>query len=243
MDFSRFLSIKDFFNYYIAGMIWSADLLLLINMKNIFLNPNWTILESIQWNQTIFEIIIVVVIPYTIGFALQPLSAWMTKKIRDEIIGDPIKCITNVENHCNDNYCNGRYYKGKHLTKPAIDRIFKIAPDIFGYSIKGKNKYADEQLREDKDRYKEEHLWFYQIRAYVLDNGGPSVNLAERAQSLANFTESLMLPFPILCSIVTWIMINRWYNHASVIACFLCKPLPCLIMIERLNITCCISVL
>lgn len=162
-------------------MIWSADLLLLISMKNIFLNPHWTILGSIQLNQTIFEIILVVVIPYTIGFALQPLSAWVTKKFRDEIIGDPIKCITNVEYNRNENYCNERYYKGKRLTKPAIDRIFKIAPDIFGYRIE------------------KEHLWFYQIRAYVLDNGGPSVNLAERAQSLANFTESLMLPFANLC--------------------------------------------
>jgi hypothetical protein len=176
-------------------------------------------------NQTIFEIIIIVAIPYTLGFALQPLSAGVTKILRDKIIGDPIKCITNVENHCNDNYCRERYYKGRHITKPAIDRMFKIAPDIFGYRIK------------------EEHLWFYQIRAYVLDNGGPSVNLAERAQSLANFTESLILPFPILCSIVTWIMINRWYNHATVITCFLCKPLLYLIMTERLKIICFISVL
>ena len=196
MDFSRFLTIKDFFNYYIAGTIWIADILLLINMKNSSI-PDHLLYSScksgsIPWIQTIFEVIIIVILPYTVGFALGTLSAKITKELRNKkCVGDPIKWITD---DCDK-------HEGKRFPKPARDKIFNdIAPRIFDYTLTNKQ------------------LWFYQIRAYVVDKGGPAVVLSERAQSLANFTESLILPFPILCAIVTWITITGWHYDTLFIA-------------------------
>ena len=71
------------------------------------------------------------------------------------------------------------------MPEPAIESILCHAYDTFGYSLR-------------------DNLWFYQIRAYVMDKGGKAGELAERAQYLANFAESLLLPFPIFCAIVTW---------------------------------------
>jgi hypothetical protein len=261
MDFSRFLTLKDFFFYYIAGTFWIADILYFIYIINrSFLNDFWNT-GSNPLNAMIFEVIIIIIFPYAMGFALGPLSAVITREIRDKReCDDPIRLVTKPSSKfswdetpekekdkeikkfltqvsgidwvkdakietidkgktikisteknslslkLNDKKtevilktdyirtCKFKakregqvlnvYRKDKTLPKPAIENILREAYDTFGYSLR-------------------DNLWFYQIRAYVVDKGGKAGELAERAQYLANFTESLMLPFPIFCAIVT----------------------------------------
>lgn len=216
MDFSRFLSINDFFNYYITGIFWIADIFLLIYMiNNSFLNPLWDssckllASGSFSWIQPVLDIIIIIILPYTAGFVLGTLSQKTTKKFRD-CKGDPIKyiiCLKDImpefgcdKKECIVDNCNKDCNYGKKLPYPAIKRILEIAPSLFCYKLKYKC------------------LWFYQIRAYVVDKGGPAAGLAERAQNLANFTESLMLSFPIFCAIVTCIIITELHIISCVFA-------------------------
>jgi hypothetical protein len=192
MDFSRFLTPKDFFNYYIAGAIWIADILYFIHIINpLFLNYFIHIYhheESVQSITTICELIILVIIPYIVGFTLEPLSASVTKILRKMRDDDPIRWVTFEESK------NAQHY-GKRLPKAQIDRISTVIEGRLGYTLEPK-------------------YWFYPIRAYVIDNGGASVGLAARAQHLANFTESLIIPFPILCAIATWIVTTfGWCNE------------------------------
>ena len=192
MDLSRFLTPKDFFNYYIAGIIWIADILCIICITNPFLLNNfWDLyrsIESITSLKIIYELIILIIFPYTIGFSLGPLSSRVTKELRNKFDGDPIKWIITGKN--DDKYKNR--HMGKRLPKAQKDRIEKVIAKTLGYAL-------------------DERYWFYAIRAYVLDNGGKYVVLAERAQYLANLAESLFLPFPIFCAIVTWIITCGWY--------------------------------
>lgn len=223
MDFSRFLTPKDFFNYYIAGTIWIADLICIIYVTNpVFLNNFWDLYqntESITLIQTIYNAIILIVIPYVVGFSLGSLSAFITKKLRNAYDGDTTKWVIFDEDDCD---CHKERHKGKKLPKAQIDQIEKVIKKTLGYTLKKK-------------------YWFYSIRAYVIDNDGEYVSLAARAQHLLNLAESLMLPFPILCSIVTWIIIAGWSNHGHYYYMLPHRPLFFLIITWRIIGWYCIS--
>jgi len=127
MDFSRFFTIKDFFNYYIAGTIWIADIILLIYLKDSSsLYSLWdSLLNSGSTFRTIFEAIIMIILPYTIGFALGTLSAKITRKLRNKYGGDPIEWIIPENYECKE-------HKGKRLPKDERERINKVIKGTLG---------------------------------------------------------------------------------------------------------------
>ena len=178
MKISDYFSLRDFLNYYIAGVLWVLNIALLF--------PR--IIEDSKYQDLVFSIKsdvgilgpailsgLVILIPYVIGFVLTPLGNFVSRVAR-ELHGDPRKWVT-------DHNSKGTFserYRGKRLAKPAVEKAFDRASEVFGYSLDTKR------------------LWFYQIRAYIAHHGGAASRFATRTHDLANFVESLFLPVPIL---------------------------------------------
>lgn len=190
MNPSSFLSLRDYFNYYISGLIWCIDLLfvyLTISSKsnfsefivsiNSFINPIGVILLGV----------LVVFIPYVLGFTLLPLSEYVRKKWQGKEryrYPDPREFILILKETYEDKEADyerkWRKFDKRHLSNKETMRIQNLANDLFDIEYK-----------------KAIHLYFYLIRAYVLEQGSKSSDLANRARDLANFTESLLIPVPL----------------------------------------------
>ncbi len=174
MNVGTYFSVKDFLNYYIAGLIWC------INIALPFLPRDETEINRLLANLSNFSnagnfilvSLLIVIIPYLFGFVLTPFSDKIGELIRKRK-PDPVKWV--VEDP--EKYPAGLKTGEIALIKRYIRKYFHdndAAPDI----------------------------WFFQIRALVArDNSGASL-LANRALDLTNFSESLVLPLPLLLLII-----------------------------------------
>lgn len=174
MNIGAYFSVKDFLNYYIAGLIWCVNIaFLLFPQDKPELNNFLTELSNFT-NAANFVLagILILLIPYLLGFALTPFSDWLGKQIR-KCKPDPVKWV--VEDPT-------KYPEG--LKAGEIALLKKYA----------KKYFHDENAAPE--------IWFFQIRALVArDNSGASL-LASRALDLTNLSESLVLPLPLLFFII-----------------------------------------
>ena len=170
MNIGTYFSVKDFLNYYIAGLIWCVTIFILAlpsdktELQNIL-----TDLSNIA-NAAYFVLAsaLVILIPYLIGFVLTPLSDKVGELVRK---GKPDPVKWTVEDP--EKYKSGLKAGEIALIKRYIRKYF-----------------------HDKDAAPD--TWFFQIRALVArDNSGATL-LANRAMDLTNFSESLILPLPLL---------------------------------------------
>jgi hypothetical protein len=202
MNFPGFITIKDFFNYYVAGFVWLVDI-------GLFIFP-WTnsvklinVLEKTQKISINFgEILIglaLLVFPYLIGFVATPINMGITKLIRS-IFGDPQKWITDYEEKSKWKLY---LHKGKRLSRTNIRLIIQKLKKIYG----------DEKEINGPNISK----WFFQIRAIVINQKGEAGALAIRAQDLSNFTESILLPFPLLLLVLGWKTIDISHSHSIIL--------------------------
>ena len=177
MELGKSLSVKDFFNYYFAGVIWLLVLAALI----LPISDQQSVTTALQTFKTATDSvgilvtgILAVIIPYVSGFIMNPLGSFMSRLVR-RLFGDPVNWITDYSTN---------KHKGERLPKSLIKAIVEQAPQ--GYSITEKNI----------------HRRFFQIRADVVNKGGVLSELASRAQDLATFTESLLIPVPLLSGLL-----------------------------------------
>jgi len=186
MDFWKSFSQSDLFNYYLAGTVWGLDIILIVTIsasESIITKPFLT--QNINAPGVAVIGILIVVLPYLLGFIMTPIGNWITKKCRPEYQKLALELGTGKS-------------KSKPLPKTMVNAIEKKAEILFG-------------PLHDKS------LYFYWIRAYVWQIGGPAVDLAMRAQALSNLTESLLISVPMTGLLFTlWLFINYfgcsiWY--------------------------------
>ena len=182
--------MKDYFNYYIAGIIWCVNLVFAVwyifprmSINKWFLH----VCENADITATLIGGVLIIIVPYVIGFTLMPLGEcvrelWQGGKER-KCRPDPIKGLLYLED-------SGPPFGGRQLAEKETARILCLAKGLFKYEVKDENRY----------------LYFRTIRAYVEENGGNAAELARRAKDLANLTESLLLPVPV-CIFFTGIRI------------------------------------
>jgi hypothetical protein len=192
MDLGKFFSLKDFFNYYVAGVVWTIDFAIMATWLG---KPSslGTALSSLQGLPEFIVVgIMAIVLPYVIGFALSPLCYFATKMWRKWQV-DPIKWVLYYPELIKgaDKSVDKRFEKrskGKRLPKVIANKALTLSTQIFGFQLITKNAV--------------EGLWFYQIQAYTFSKGGPQIDLALRARDLSNLTESLLIPAPLFFALL-----------------------------------------
>ncbi len=186
MEIGKFLSLKDFFNYYVAGSIWLIDLFLIVislpNKSNIL-----ALFGAIPLNNTIAQTIILgiltLVFPYTVGFVLSDIGGFITGVLY-KWFGNPYKWVADHKD---------KRFDKRHLSLPVIKKIASLSNNIFGFDV---DKFIEKP-----------ELYFFQIRAYITNKDAPASNLAARSIDLANFAESLLIPFPLTASLTIYHLI------------------------------------
>ena len=177
MKVDNFLTLKDFFNYFVAGFIWLTDFYLIIYSftniddlkKTLFgLQSNTNLIDDILFG------IILIIFPFLIGFILNPIGEVVTEWVRKKG-GDAIKWVTNTDHKLNE----------FGLSTDELSQVNTVVAEMFDI----KNKPLSE--------------WFYQIRAYIMQKGGGAVELSIRALDLTNFCESILVPVPLFFLIVS----------------------------------------
>ncbi|MFN8385035.1 MAG: hypothetical protein U0V48_13125 [Anaerolineales bacterium] len=162
-------SVRDFFNYYIAGLFWGLDILLLVFFGATDLQDKLTALNSFA-NQfsPVIQTLTLIFIPYLLGFILNPFSTKLAEKIRNRY-NEAIEWVTDPKHK----------YAGQGLKEWEKETIKEKMKDLYNL--------------QDK-RFSE---IFFTIRAYVEENSKGANGLATRALDLTNFSESLLLPLPL----------------------------------------------
>jgi hypothetical protein len=174
MNVGTYFSVKDFLNYYIAGLVWCANItLLLLPQGKIELENSLTELSNFSnAANLVLASVLILLIPYLIGFVLTPLSDKIGEQIRRRK-PDPVKWV--------------------------VEDPVKFPAGLKAGEITLIEKYIRKYFH-DTDAAPD--TWFFQIRALVArDNSGASL-LANRALDLTNFSESLVLPLPLLLLII-----------------------------------------
>lgn len=179
MNASNFLSVKDFFNYYVAGLLWIVEVAI-ISM------PLGSYQKSLDWlgkfqgvtdkMGAVLTGILFIVIPYLVGFVFTPVSMAATKVLRSRF-GDPKDWVVDYS-------VNGERHKGRRLAQTKIRLIVQRMKKVFG-----------DEKTINKDNLAN---WFFTLRDYVINSKGEAASFAIRAQDLFNFTESILLPLPLL---------------------------------------------
>jgi len=173
MNVESYFSVKDFLNYYIAGLIWCIDIALLLPPCRMKLGNVLTeFSNSPNAPNLVLVSIFILLIPYLIGFVL----TWLSDKIGERIRRghpDPVKWV--VEDPVK--YAEGLKAGEIALIKQYIRKYF-----------------------HDNDACPD--AWFFQIRAIVARDNSAASLLANRALDLTNLAESLILPLPLLFFII-----------------------------------------
>ena len=120
------------------------------------------------------------IFPYVIGFTLTPVNALITRFLRF-VFGDSKKWVVDYQEKSKWQLF---LHKGRRLSRTNIRLATQRLKKIYG---------DEKEISEAKIA-----KWFFQIRAIVINQKGKAGALAIRAQDLANFTESILLPVPLL---------------------------------------------
>lgn len=191
MNFPGFMTIKDFFNYYLAGFLW------LFNIGLIYLpiNDSSKLINELEQLQKVTDKLSplvmglsLLIFPYVVGFILTPVSTLITRLLRFTF-GDPKKWVVDYQSKSGWQLS---IHKGKRLSRTNIRLITQRLRKIFG---------EEKEINETKIAN-----WFFQVRAIVINEKSEAGALAIRAQDLANFTESILLPVPMML----WILFAKY---------------------------------
>lgn len=119
-------------------------------------------------------------IPFVIGFVLNPLGNFVTKLLR-KVFDDPVKWVLVLSK---EKYSDNKKFFRKRLSEPSRTKILEKV-----------------SLLQDGDA--EEYSPFFLVRNYVVENAGKNtLALANRPLDLANLAESLIIPIPLLSFLI-----------------------------------------
>ncbi len=171
MDIKIF-STKDYFNYYFAGIAWFICVLTII-LKNP-INYTYTI-ELIGKIPVAILVVLLFAIPFLTGFVFSPAGNLITALLR-KIVGDPADWVLVL---AGQKFSTTKKPYQKRISEPSRTKILENLSLLQGDST----KYSP----------------FYFVRNYVeikaSDNARIFVN---RSLDMANLTESLLIPIPLL---------------------------------------------
>ena len=192
MKAEGFLSLKDYFNYYISGLLLCLSFLF---FELSFLG--WVDLAPIATKlsdgvEVVIAGMIIVIVPYVVGFVLLPINEWIRKLWQG---GKERKWRHDPREHLFQLVEGSEAIKGfekKRITYKETKQILSAAKIAFNIEYK-----------------KDIRFYFYPIRAFVLEYGGKSAILIDRARDLANFTESLLLPIPLAIISLGFYLLSR----------------------------------
>lgn len=188
MDAQKFLTVKDFLNYYVAGVVWWLGLLMIV--------PDRFTVQALAWIRqpgavgAVVSTILAVILPYAAGFCLQPVGGALTARLA----------------RCGRGHGRIRRWSERWpwMVTPLFDPVTWVVDGQAGDSARLRlpssvvdrvEERARRRLRLDVTR---SAVMFWYVRAYVEHKGGAAAALAARALDLANLTESLVVPVPLL---------------------------------------------
>ncbi len=189
-------SIRDFFNYYFAGLLWLLDLLVIFLILSetrgwkIDISDINTFLDSVNVAVTAVAFIL---IPYLVGFVFNPISNFAMEKIRNHY-NEAIHWVTDSKHK----------WAGQGLKEWEKEAILGKMKEL--YNIQ--NKKFDEL--------------FFTIRAYIEENSRGAVSLATRALDLTNLAESVVIPLPLFFILISMyyaiVLKSLWFISWIIVA-------------------------
>jgi hypothetical protein len=182
MDIKIF-SAKDYFNYYFAGIAWLACVFS-ISIKG-FSNCAATV-EIIGKIPITILAVLLIAIPFMIGFVLNPLGNLVTFLLR-KIVDDPIDWVLVLSGQ---KFPTTKKLCRKRISEPSRTKILEKLSTLQG----GPTKYSP----------------FFFVRNYVeIKANKNALTLVNRPLDMANLTESLLLPIPLLGFLIEKIFISQ----------------------------------
>jgi hypothetical protein len=198
MKLESFFSLKDYFNYYISGLVWCISFLFLAKDTLLRLKDFLTT-TSIEAGGVVILGVILLFIPYVVGFTLMPLSNWFVKFWQGKNRSrrpEPRKYVLMIGDMTNR---ESKRFEGWRISGKETKQIIETAKQIFGFEYN-----------------RDFHLYFYPIRAYVLEHGGATAQQAERGRDLQTFAQSLLLPVPL--AVITFSIFRYWENWLPLVS-------------------------
>jgi hypothetical protein len=173
MDIKIF-SAKDYFNYYFSGVVWlSCAFVFTVAEKNLIsLSSAVEVINNIP---TTILVALLLIIPFIIGFVLNPVGNLVTTLLR-KIVGDPADWVLVLSGQ---SYSSTKRLFRKRISGPSRKNILE--------------KLA---LIQDGDA---KCSPFYLVRNYVAMKANQNAQtLVNRPLDLANLAESLLIPMSLL---------------------------------------------
>ena len=182
----KIVSVKDYFNYYFAGIVWfiCAITIAFKNSTNYF-----CLIETFSEIPIALLVITVVVIPYILGFVLSPVGNFITILLR-KLVGDPVNWVLVLQ---------GNMYS---MTKKPLQR--RISEPL-------RTKIL-QKLFVLQGGYTKTSPFFY-VRNYVEIKANDNTrNFVNRPLDIANLTESILLPIPVLGFLIGGIFLSPTFS-------------------------------
>ncbi len=182
MDIKVF-STKDYFNYFFAGIIWLICATVLGGKDS---DGYVLLLESVDKIPAAVLIVLLLVVPFTVGFVLSPVGNLVTKLLRG-VLGDPADWVLVLEGQ---SFAKTKKPFRKRIAEPSRTKILKKVSVLQG----GATNYSP----------------FYLVRNYVeMKANDNALRLTNRALDLANFTESIIIPVSLLGFLMSKMVFNQ----------------------------------
>jgi hypothetical protein len=184
MDIKIF-SAKDYFNYYFAGIAWLACVCVFSIVIKDFSNCAATIEEIGKMPIAILTLLLIA-IPFMVGFVLNPLGNLVTFLLR-KILGDSADWVLVLSGQ---KFSTTKKLFQKRISEPSRTKILEKLSLLQG----GSTKYSP----------------FYFVRNYVEIKANDNARiLVNRSLDMANLTESLLIPIPLLGFLIGKMFISQ----------------------------------
>lgn len=204
MKADGFLSLKDYFNFYLSGFIWLLDFTIIVAMVSYDSVLGELVSElgdalidlGIVANGVLF-----LLLPYIIGFVLFPLNQytrilWQGKNrkwrpspqkwllLRSEDLEEDKKQEKHKPN-----------LKGSRFSKKETQILLNLVENRFG--LKYKTSY---------------NLIFFPVRTYLLEHGNEAAKHAIRLRDLMSLSESFLVPVPLFLGLLPVLSLDSYWQ-------------------------------
>ena len=217
MKIDNYLTIRDFFNYYISGLIW---ILIIIVLQAKFISDQiFANIPDFLYFQIVLPILISILFPYLVGYLMTPLSELITCALR-KIFGDPKKIMVHDNSYDKSWY---RFVWKKRLSKSVLGTTFIETERIFQTEfIQGDSKVNN---------------WFEVLFSYVLEKGESLSIRVNRTRNLMNFSESIIISLPLFAFLTLTYYSNLPYFVSVLVSVFVFILISYRYLIFRKNLT------
>jgi hypothetical protein len=180
---TKIFSAKDYFNYYFAGITWLICALTTALKSSVDYTST---IEFIGKIHVAILIVLLLAIPFLTGFILSPAGNLITTLLR-KIVGDPADWALVL---AGQKFSTTKRPFQERISEPSRTKILEKLTLLQG----GPAKYSP----------------FYLVRNYVEIKANDNARtLVNRSLDMANLTESLLIPIPLLGFLIGEIFISQ----------------------------------